>query len=154
VPPGTDSAIKDTGDLTIDELAAATGSTTRSIRSFQTMGLLEHPDLRGRTGVYGPAHLQRVQAILRLQARGFSLQSQAVLFDAHARGTSLAAVLDLREPDRSLPQGSEADTDADPEADEAELYGFGQLQHTRSRRRGRALLSIVPTTVWSQTEAS
>jgi DNA-binding transcriptional MerR regulator len=146
----------DTGDLTIDELAAATGSTTRSIRSFQTMGLLEHPDLRGRTGVYGPAHLQRVRAILRLQARGFSLQSQAVLFDAHARGASLAAVLDLPEPDRSLPQGPEANTDAgaDVDADEAELYGFGQLQHNRSRRRVRPLLSIVPTTVWSQTEAS
>src|ERR1700679_1918553 len=91
------------GDMTIDALAAAAGSTTRSIRSFQTMGLLEHPELRGRTGVYGPAHLQRVQAILRLQARGFSLQSQAVLFDAHARGATLAAVLDLPEPDRSLP---------------------------------------------------
>jgi DNA-binding transcriptional MerR regulator len=139
------------GDMTIDALAAAAGSTTRSIRSFQTMGLLEHPELRGRTGIYGPAHLRRVQAILRLQARGFSLQSQAVLFDAHARGASLAAVLDLPEPDRSLPPGSEAEAD---EADEAELYGFGQLQHNRSRRSGRPLLSIVPTTVWSQTEAS
>ena len=37
--------------LSIDELAAATGTTTRSIRSFQTLGLLDHPDLRGRTGL-------------------------------------------------------------------------------------------------------
>jgi DNA-binding transcriptional MerR regulator len=135
-------------EFTIDELAAATGSTTRSIRSFQTMGLVEPPDLRGRTGIYGPAHLRRVQAILGLQARGFSLQSLVVLFEAHARGASLGAVLDLPEDDGSLPQGSEA------EADEAELYGFGQLQHNRARRRGRPLLSIVPTTVWNQTEAS
>src|ERR1700735_1722010 len=103
------------GDMTIDALAAATGSTTRSIRSFQTMGLLEHPDLRGRPGVYGPTHLQRVQAILRLQA---------MLFDPPARAASLAPVLDLPEPDRSLPQGPEANTDAgaDVDADEAELY--------------------------------
>jgi DNA-binding transcriptional MerR regulator len=134
--------------MTIDELAAAAGSTTRSIRSFQTMGLLAYPDLRGRTGVYGPAHLQRVQTIRRLQARGFSLQSLALLFAAHARGASLGAVLDLPEgDDRSLTQRPEA------EADEAELYGFGQLQHNRARR-GRLALSVVPTTVWSQTEAS
>jgi DNA-binding transcriptional MerR regulator len=147
MPTETDT-LPQVGDMSIDELAAATGSTTRSIRSFQTMGLLEHPDLRGRTGVYGPAHRQRVRAILRLQDRGFSLQSMAVLFDAHARGESLGTVLDLPDQDRSPAPPSEA------EADEAELYGFGQLQRHRGRRRGGPLLSIVPTTVWSQTEAS
>ena len=134
------------GDLTIDELAAATGTTTRSIRSFQTMGLLEHPELRGRTGIYRPAHRQRIRAILRLQGQGFSLQSLAVLFEAQARGRSLGAVLDPPERDLS--------PTAAPEADEAELYGFGQLQHSRARRSRQQVLSIVPTTVWSQTEAS
>ncbi len=70
----------DTETLTIDELAAAAGTTTRRIRSFQTLGLLPHPALRGRTGLYGADHLDRLQVILRLQAEGFSLESLGVLF--------------------------------------------------------------------------
>ncbi len=148
-------------ELTIDDLAAVAGTTTRSVRSFQTMGLLEHPELRGRTGVYGARHLQSLHAILRLQTQGFSLQSLTVLFSAHRRGESLASVLGL-----GLGLGLGADRFApaaalvpEPELDSAELYGFSDLQPTRptSRRavpRRRRLLSVVPTTVWDQTEAS
>ena len=44
--------------LTIDQLAAATGTTSRRIRSYQTLGLLPHPELRGRTGLYGDDHVE------------------------------------------------------------------------------------------------
>jgi DNA-binding transcriptional MerR regulator len=138
----------DAAELTIEELAAAAGTTTRSIRSFQTLGLLDHPGLRGRTGVYRAHHLQRLHAILHLQSRGFSLQSLAILFTAHGRGESLGAVLGLAERDRVVQPHVEADTD------DAELYGFSELQRNRPRRRGRPLLAIVPTTVWNETEAS
>ncbi|MGP0029982.1 MAG: MerR family transcriptional regulator [Acidimicrobiales bacterium] len=140
------------GVLTIDELAAATGTTTRSIRSFQTLGLLPHPGLRGRTGIYRGHHLQRLRAILRLQAQGFSLQSLAALFAAHERGESLGTVLGLGDGE-VVPGG-------DTETDEAELYGFGELERNPLGRRGRGpgrarpLLAIVPTTVWDETEAS
>jgi len=133
-------------DLTIDELAAATGTTTRRIRSFQTLGLLPHPDMRGRTGVYGPDHGARLAAILRLQDRGFSLESLGVLFRALQAGRSLAAVLGV--PGREDATG---DAGADPAGDTAELYGFVDL---RGRGRGRPLLSVVPTTVWDENEAS
>jgi DNA-binding transcriptional MerR regulator len=136
--------------LTIDELAAATGTTTRTIRSFQTWGLLEHPDLRGRTGLYSPHHLIRLRSILRLQSEGFSLQSLVLLFGAHERGESLATVLGLSE-------GTEGRAEASAETDEAELYGFAQLlagPGWRRGGRGRPLLAVVPTTVWDQTEAS
>jgi DNA-binding transcriptional MerR regulator len=135
------------GDLTIDELAIATGTTTRSIRSFQTQGLMERPILRGRTGLYSARHVQRLSSILRLQAEGFSLQSLSILFGAHERGESLSSVL-------GLPISGQTRSD---DADEAELYGFVELQRNARRaslQRGRPLLSIVPTTVWSQTEAS
>ena len=88
--------------LSIDELAAATGTTTRSIRSFQTLGLLDHPDLRGRTGLYGGHHRHRLEVILRLQSAGFSLRSLAVLFAAHGRGESLGDVLGLGESDPEI----------------------------------------------------
>ena len=106
--------------MTIDELAAATGTTTRRIRSLQTLGLLPHPELHGRTGVYESVHRDRLTAILQLQDRGFSLESIGVLFDALEAGRSLAAVLGLPEPAASAVDGTDSGTDS------AELYGFAR----------------------------
>jgi DNA-binding transcriptional MerR regulator len=127
-------------DLTIDQLAAATGTTTRRLRALQTLGLLPPPEMRGRTGRYGPAHRARLQAILDLQRRGFSLESLRVLFEALDQGRSLASVLGAGHP-------PPADVDED-----TELYGFADLRPTRRPRR--ALLSVVPTTVWDENVAS
>ena len=137
-------------DLTIDELAAASGTTTRRIRSLQTLGLLPHPELRGRTGVYGAAHRDRLDAVLRLQDRGFSLESLGVLFAALDAGRSLADVLGVDAAPRTRGAHVAAETDT------AELYGFGELQPSgvaRGRAR-RPLLSLVPTTMWDESEAS
>ena len=85
--------------LTIDSLAAATGTTTRRIRSLQTLGLLPHPVLRGRTGLYDANHRDRLRAILRLQEQGFSLDSLGLLFAGPGpRGNRLASVLGVAEP--------------------------------------------------------
>jgi DNA-binding transcriptional MerR regulator len=123
-------------DLTIDQLAASTGTTTRRLRALQTLGLLPPPELRGRTGRYGPEHRSRLRAILDLQEQGFSLESLRVLFDALDRGRSLASVLGADRPAR---------------ADATELYGFDDL---RPARQSRPLLSVVPTTVWDEGVAS
>lgn len=140
----------DTTALTIEELAAATGTTTRRIRSLQTLGLLAHPALRGRTGLYTAAHEDRLVAILQLQEQGFSLESLGLLFDALQAGRSLAAVLGLPEPTAAAGNGPDTGTDS------AELYGFAELQTPTVWRRGqlRRLLSVVPTTVWDESEAS
>jgi DNA-binding transcriptional MerR regulator len=134
-------------ELTIDELASAAATTSRRIRSFQTLGLLPRPALRGRTGLYGPDHLQRLSAILRLQAEGFSLESLGHLFRALDAGLSLAAALGLPEP-AADPHPVDAD------ADVAELYGFAELQPTRRRGVRRPLSALVPTTMWGESEAS
>jgi DNA-binding transcriptional MerR regulator len=137
-------------DLTIDELAAANGTTTRRVRSLQTLGLLPHPELRGRTGLYGPEHQVRLAAVLRLQERGFSLESLSVLFAALDAGRSLADVLGVDPPRRTrgAPTAAESDT--------AELYGFADLQPSgAARTRARQpLLSLVPTTMWDESKAS
>jgi DNA-binding transcriptional MerR regulator len=62
-----------TGDLTIDELARATGMTVRNIRSHATRGLLPPPQVRARTGFYGAEHVARLQLIRELQANGYNL---------------------------------------------------------------------------------
>ena len=67
--------------LTIEELAARTGMTVRNIRAHQSRGLLPPPEIRGRTGFYGPEHVTRLELISEMQADGFNLQSIKRLID-------------------------------------------------------------------------
>ncbi|MCL6441264.1 MerR family transcriptional regulator [Thermoleophilum album] len=74
-------------ELTIDELARRTGMTVRNIRAYQSRGLLPPPEVRGRTGYYGPDHVARIELIKELQADGFKLDHIRRLLDG-ARGSS------------------------------------------------------------------
>jgi DNA-binding transcriptional MerR regulator len=60
-------------ELTIDELARETGMTVRNIRSHATRGLLQPPEVRARTGFYGPDHVARLRLIQELQSNGYNL---------------------------------------------------------------------------------
>jgi DNA-binding transcriptional MerR regulator len=59
--------------LTIDQLAERSGITVRNIRFYAGRGLLPPPRLRGRTGLYGPDHLARLELVSELSALGFTL---------------------------------------------------------------------------------
>ena len=61
-------------ELTIDELARQTGMTVRNVRAHQSRGLLPPPQVRGRTGFYGPEHIARLELIKELQNDGFNLE--------------------------------------------------------------------------------
>jgi DNA-binding transcriptional MerR regulator len=127
---------------TIDELARAAGTTTRQVRALQTLGLLPHPGLVGRTGYYDAGHIDRLRAILRLQAEGFSLASLRPLLRAWESNMTLGEVLGLR------PQPVRVATD------DADAFGglAGTMRWSPSRR-GR-LLSLVPSTILDQAAAS
>jgi len=60
-------------ELTIDQLADRTGITVRTIRFYAGRGLLPPPQLRGRTGLYGPDHVARLGLVSELTALGFTL---------------------------------------------------------------------------------
>ena len=45
----------------------------RLVRLYTTLGLIDRPVLRGRTGFYGIRHLMQLVAIKRLQSEGWSL---------------------------------------------------------------------------------
>jgi len=60
-------------ELTIDELARETGLTVRNVRSHHARGLLPPPEVRGRTGYYGPQHVERLKLIRELQSEGLKL---------------------------------------------------------------------------------
>lgn len=59
--------------MTVEELAQRTGMTVRSIRNYQSRGLVPPPTLRGRTGYYGEDHVKRIGLIRELQGEGFNL---------------------------------------------------------------------------------
>jgi DNA-binding transcriptional MerR regulator len=83
-------AIAPEAELTIDELAQRTGMTVRNVRAHQSRGLLPPPEVRGRTGFYGPEHVTRIELIRELQADGFNLELIRRLLDS--AGTSAAAL--------------------------------------------------------------
>lgn len=83
--------------MTIDELARAAGVTTRTIRAYQTDGLLPHPRLSGRVGLYDEGHVARLRYIAHLQSQGFSLAAIRALLDAWEDGRSLSDVLGFEE---------------------------------------------------------
>lgn len=60
-------------ELTVDELAARTGMTVRTIRFYAAEGLLPPPERRGRVAYYGTQHRMRLELIRELQEHGYTL---------------------------------------------------------------------------------
>ena len=85
--------------LTVDQLAAEAGIPVRTIREYQTIGLLPGPERSGRVGLYRDGHVQRLALIGRLQARGYSLAGIKDLVAAWRDGADLTELLGL-EPDQ------------------------------------------------------
>src|SRR3954469_16186724 len=61
--------------------------TVRNLRAHQSRGLLPPPEVRGRTGYYGPEHVARVELIRELQTEGFNLEAIRRLLE-HSQGSS------------------------------------------------------------------
>jgi DNA-binding transcriptional MerR regulator len=59
---------------TIDDFAREAGLSSRTIRFYQSRGLLQRPPRQGRVAMYGPPHLERLQLIEELQSRGLTLR--------------------------------------------------------------------------------
>ena len=79
--------------LGIDELARRCETTVRTIREYQTLGLLPAPQKVGRSATYDDAHVVRLRTIARLQDRGYSLAAIGDLLQAWETGHTLPAVL-------------------------------------------------------------
>jgi DNA-binding transcriptional MerR regulator len=82
----------------IDDLARLVGLPVRTIREYQTLGVLHPPRREGRVGLYGAGHLRRLQLIARLRDRGYSLAGIGDLLGSWSSGSDLGDVLGL-EPD-------------------------------------------------------
>jgi DNA-binding transcriptional MerR regulator len=82
--------------LTIEQLAAETGLTVRTIREHRARGLLQPPEVRERVGYYGDDHVARLRVIRQLQDDGFNLKGIKKLIEVSPSASS-EALLGLRE---------------------------------------------------------
>jgi DNA-binding transcriptional MerR regulator len=67
--------VADPDQLTIDELTAQSRVPSRTIRYYQSKGVLPPPEIKGRVAYYGPAHLERLALIAKLQDRGLRIDA-------------------------------------------------------------------------------
>jgi DNA-binding transcriptional MerR regulator len=88
--------------LTIDDLARRVQLPVRTIREYHTMRLLPPPERRGRLGLYGSRHVQRLELIARLQRRGYSLAGIRDLLGAWESGTDLTTLLGIDQSQAAL----------------------------------------------------
>jgi DNA-binding transcriptional MerR regulator len=63
------------GEFTVDELAARTGMTVRTLRFYASEGLLPPPQRRGRVAYYDGRHRMRLDLIRTLQEHGYTLSA-------------------------------------------------------------------------------
>lgn len=73
--------------MTLAELVEEAGVSARTIRFYISRGLLEGPIKAGRGAVYGSAHLERLETIRKLQAKGHTLSEMAALIGAGGAGS-------------------------------------------------------------------
>jgi DNA-binding transcriptional MerR regulator len=67
--------------FTVDQVARLTGTTVRTIRWYQSEGLLPPPRRAGRVAVYDAEHVTRLGSIRDLQAHGLTLTAIRRLLD-------------------------------------------------------------------------
>ena len=105
-PASKSAASESTADadepLTIDDLARRVQLPVRTIREYHTLRLLPPPERRGRVGLYGDQHVQRLRLITRLQRRGYSLAGIRDLLGAWESGTDLVTLLGVDESQAAL----------------------------------------------------
>ena len=68
-------------ELSLEELARRSGVSGRTIRYYQSEGVLRVPRRHGRDACYSASHLQQLELIAELQERGLKLEAIKSLLD-------------------------------------------------------------------------
>ncbi len=117
---------------TIDELAVASKLPSRTIRFYQSQGVLPRPELKGRVAYYGAAHLARLELIASLQDRGLRIDA--------IRG--LVARLEKGEVDLGDWLGLDAQVQAAWAPDEPRTLGEAELGELTGARPAGMLAAL------------
>jgi DNA-binding transcriptional MerR regulator len=91
---GSDSAAP---ELSLDELTERSGVSGRTIRYYQSEGVLPRPRRDGREARYTEEHVERLELIAELQERGLKLEAIKDLVGSGARPRSVSDWLGIDE---------------------------------------------------------
>ncbi len=135
------------GEYTVDQVARITGTTVRTIRWYQSEGLLPAPRRAGRVAVYDADHVARLESIRDLQAHGLTLTAIRRLLDrapGSAATTALAfvkaAVSQTAEPGAEVISAAEGAARLHIHADDADTALIEQLGLARVLDDGRWMI--------------
>ncbi len=91
------------------ELTQAVGLSIDTIRYYQSLGILQSPERRGRNAVYGEAHLERLRVIRSMADRGLSLKVIATVLERDGKDDSDRALLAALQEESAEPRLSSAE---------------------------------------------
>jgi len=92
---------------TVEALARRTGATVRTIRWYQSEGLLPAPRRSGRVALYDDDHVARLEAIRELQGHGLTLVAVRRLLDQAPGSAATAALAFVRSAVADLGEDAE-----------------------------------------------
>lgn len=148
--------------FTVDELAAATGLPTSTLRLYRHRGLLDPPQREGRRAYYEQRHVAQLEMIGRLKERGYSLAAIREMVELYRNGGSLGSILggelaggtllELSSLLEALFPGGQIDPAVMSRAADLGLVRVGEdgveLRHRRDLEHGLALSELgVPVSV-------
>lgn len=91
----------------VEQLAALADLSVDTVRFYQARGLLAAPRREGRVALYDEEHVDRLERIRRLQAKGFTLATIRRLLDGELDAADEALATAVSESEST---GSDADT--------------------------------------------
>jgi len=98
-------------EFSLDELAERSGVSSRTIRYYQSEGVLAAPRREGREARYNLGHLERLELVAELQGRGLKLEAiQSLLERAGKQKTSVTEWLGIDEALRASWTDDHAET--------------------------------------------
>lgn len=80
------ASLETAAEYTIDELARVSQVPSRTIRFYQSKGVLPRPEIRGRVAYYTARHRERLELIASLQDRGLRMDAIRDLLTRVDRG--------------------------------------------------------------------
>jgi DNA-binding transcriptional MerR regulator len=130
--------------LTVDQVARLTGTTVRTIRWYQSEGLLPSPRREGRTARYDAGHVERLEAIRDLQAHGLTLVAIRRLLE-RAPDTAANALAFVQAA--VSPAGKDAVEVIEPEEGAARL-GSGRSDQVAASLDELGIIRLLPDGRW------
>lgn len=80
-----------------DELAEHSGVPARTIRYYQSVGVLQRPDRIGKEAVYTDEHVARLEQIAAMRGRGLQLDAIREVFDSEPDPSDWRSLFDPRD---------------------------------------------------------